>query len=279
MRRTRLGQGRVLTQRLIFVVIALAFVGSGYLIGRYFLASLLQKPAGGEPVSTGNKPPAQGTPATVQVQTKPLTLYRVQIGAFSTKENADKTVQSAAQKGVGSGVMAPDPLYKVYCGITGTREAADKLSAGALPKLAGSIVANGDKLYVASATIAARSFSLTGDKALVTKLQDAYTKFDNAIQSLLTFWDSQYLGTQSQVNLTSMETDITAIRDDLQKTTPPEALKSAHAAALSIASDLALAAKGAKEAAGGDGGKVVSATSAFIKAVDTYTQELKKLSP
>lgn len=281
MRRTRLGQGqgRVLTQRLIFLVIALAFVGSGYLIGRYFLASLLQRPAGGEPVTSGNTPAAQGTPATVQVQTKPLTMYRVQIGAFSTKENAEKTAQAAASKGVGAGVMAPDPLYKVYCGITGTREAADRLSANALPKLAGSVVAGDDKLYVASTTVAGRSFSLTGESALVSRLQDSYTKCDNALQSLLSFWDSQYLGTQSQVNLTAMETDITAVCDDLGKVTPSETLKSAHAAALAIATDLAQAVKGAKEAAGGDSSKAVAATAAFVKAVDTYSLELKKLSP
>ena len=279
MRRTRLGQGRVLSQRLIFVVIALAFVGSGYLIGRYFLASLLQKPAGGEPVSGAKTPPAQGTPATVQVQTKPVTFYRVQVGAFSSKENADKAVEAAAQKGVGASVMAPDPLYKVFCGMTGSREAADKLSQNALPKLAGSVVAKDGSLYVASVTLASRSFSVTGDKTLVQKLQDTFAKCDNAIQSLLAFWDSQYLGTQNQVNLTAMETDMTTLRDELQKMAPAETMKTAHAAALKIVSDLALAAKGAKEAAGGDSGKVLSATSAFMKTIDTYSQELKKLSP
>jgi ElaB/YqjD/DUF883 family membrane-anchored ribosome-binding protein len=279
MRRTRLGQSRAFTQRLIFVAIALAFVGSGYLIGRYFLASLLQKPAGGEPVSGTQKPVPQGTTATVQVQTKPVTFYRVQIGAFSAKENADKAVETAAQKGVGAGVMAPDPLYKVYCGITGSKEAADRLSQNALPKLAGSVVGKNDDLYVASANVASRSFSVTGDKALVEKLQDAFAESDNATQSLLTFWDSQYLGKQNQVNLAAMEADLASLRDDLQKAAPPEALKNAHSAALKVLSDLALAVKGAREAAGGDGGKVASATSAFIKSVDTYIQELKKLSP
>jgi len=115
MRRTRLGGSRVLTQRLIFVVIALAFVGSGYLIGRYFLASLLQGPGDGKPV-TGDpnvNTPSPGTTATVQVQTQPVSLYRVQVGAFSTKENADKIASSVQQKGVGAAVAEPDPLYKV----------------------------------------------------------------------------------------------------------------------------------------------------------------------
>jgi hypothetical protein len=278
MRRTRLGQGRVLTQRLIFVVIALAFVGSGYLIGRYFLASLLQKPTG-EPVTGPNKQPAEGKPASVQIQTKPVTFYRVQVGAYSTKENADKAVQEVAQKGVGAAVMAPDPLYKVYCGLAGTKQAAEKLSQTAQAKLAGSVIGKDDKLYVATTVLAARSFTMNGDKALVDKLQGAVAKADNAIASLLSFWDSLYMGTQNQVNLAAMETDITAVRDDLSKTTPPEALKAAHSAALKIVSDLAVAVKNAKEAAGGDSGKAGPAASALVKAVDTYMQELKKLSP
>ena len=46
MRRSRLGQSKGLLNKIVFVLIALAFVGSGYLIGRYFLSSLLDRPAG-----------------------------------------------------------------------------------------------------------------------------------------------------------------------------------------------------------------------------------------
>lgn len=276
MRRTRLGGSRVLTQRLIFVVIALAFVGSGYLIGRYFLASLLQRPSGGEPV-TG--PPAQGGVATVQVQTKPVSLYRVQVGAFSTKENADRVAAAVHTKGVGAAVATPDPLYKVYCGAAASKEAGDKLAQSAKTKLAGSVIGANESLYVASATIASRSFTLSGDKTVTEKLQGAFAKADNAVQSLLAFWDAQYLGKQNTVDLAAMETDINALRDDLSKITPKDTLAAAHAGALKIVSDLAVAAKGAKDAAGGDASKAAEGASAFVKAIDTYVQELKKLSP
>jgi hypothetical protein len=223
--------------------------------------------------------PAQGTPVTVQIQTKPLTFYRVQVGAYSTKENADKTVQAIAQKGMGAAVMAPDPLYKVYCGLCGTKEAAEKLAATAQSKLAGSVIGKDDKPYVSASTLAAESFAVRGDKAVLDKVQGAFAKADNAIASLLSFWDSLYTGGENKVDLTAMETDITAVRDDLSKTAPPEALKAAHAGALKIVSDLAAAVKTAKEAAGGDSGKAGPAASAFVKSVDTYIQELKKLSP
>jgi len=278
MRRTRLGGSRVMTQRLIFVVIALAFVGSGYLIGRYFLASLLQRPAGGEPVSKP-KDPAQGTTATLQVETKPVSLYRVQVGAFSTKENADRVAGQVQGKGVGAAVAAPDPLYKVYCGAAASKEAGEKLAQSAKSKLAGSVIGQNESLYVASATLASRSFTLSGEKALAEKLQSAFSKADNAVQSLLSFWDALYLGKQNTVDLASMDTDLTALKDELTAATPSSSLSAAHSSAVKIITDLSAAVKGAKEAAGGDSSKAAEGATALIRALDTYAQELKKLSP
>lgn len=280
MRRTRLGQSKGFASKVLFVVIALAFVGSGYLIGRYFLSSLLDRPAGGEPVSGGGpKQPDDSTTATVQIQTKPVTLYRVQIGAFSTQENADKAAAAATAKGVGAAVMSPDPLYKVYCGITGSKDAANKLAETAEPKLSGSVIGKGDNLYVATTSVPARSFTLTGPKSQVDKIQAAFAKADNAVQSLLSFWDSLYLGKENQVVLTSMESELSALAAELGQMTPGADLKAAHSAAVKILSDLVLAAQGAEDAAGGDGTKVAVGTSTFIKSIDSYIQEVKKLSP
>lgn len=280
MRRSRLGQGKGIANKIIFLLIALAFVGSGYLIGRYFLSSLLDRPPGGEPVSGGGpKPSGDTTTATVQIQTKPVTLYRVQIGAFSTSENAEKTAEAAAQKGVGAAVMSPDPLYKVYCGITGSKDAAMALAQTAQPKLAGSIIAKDDKLYVATTSVASRSFTITGPKSQIDQIQNAFVKADNAVESLLSFWDSLYLGKENQVVLASMESELTLLGSELQKLTPEANLKTAHAAAVKVVSDLGRAAQGAKEAAGGDGSKVAAGTSTFIKSIDSYVQEVKKLSP
>ncbi|HHY76345.1 MAG TPA: hypothetical protein GX500_06210 [Firmicutes bacterium] len=281
MRRSRLGQSKGLGSKLIFVLVALAFVGSGYLIGRYFLSALLDRPAGGEPVSGGQiqTPSGSTDTTTVQIQTKPVTLYRVQIGAFSTMENAEKAAQAAIAKGVGAAVMSPDPLYKVYCGITGSKEAANKLAQAAQPKLAGSVVAAGDTLYVATTEVPSRSFTITGPKTQVEAIQNAFVKADTAIQSLLAFWDAQYLGTESQVMISNMESELSALKSELEGMTVESGLKAAHSGAVSIISDLALAAQGAKEAAGGDSSKVALGTASFVKSIDTYMQELKKLSP
>jgi hypothetical protein len=280
MRRSRLGQSKGLGSKLIFVLVALAFVGSGYLIGRYFLSSLLDRPAGGEPV-TGQGPDPSGstTTTTVQIQTKPVTLYRVQVGAFSTSENAENAAEAAIAKGVGAAVMSPDPLYKVYCGITGSKDAAKKLAETAQPKLSGSVVGENDNLYVATTEIPSRSFTITGPKTQVEQIQNAFVKADTAVQSLLAFWDAQYLGRESQVVISSMESELSALAAELDETTPDADLKTAHSAAKKIVSDLALAAQGAKDSAGGDSSKVAAGTSTFIKSMDSYIEELKKLSP
>lgn len=275
MRRTRKGGGRA-AQWLIFVVIALAFVGSGYLIGRYFLASLLQRPAGGEPVTgEGDVNPT----AAVQVQTNPLTLYRVQVGAFSTKENADKVVASVQDKGVGAAVASPDPLYKVYCGAAASKEAGTKLAESARAKLAGSVIGQNDTLYVASATIPARSFTLSGDQAAAQKLQNAFVKSDAAVSSLLSFYDALYLGKQNTIDLAAMDTDMTALKTDLEALTVGDDLKDAHESAVKIVSALSDSVKIAKEAAGGDSSRAADGASSFLAALETYTAELKKLSP
>lgn len=280
MRRSRLGQSKGLGSKLIFVLVALAFVGSGYLIGRYFLSALLDRPAGGEPVN-GQRPDPSGstTTTTVQIQTKPVTLYRVQIGAFSTSENAENAAQAAIAKGVGAAVMSPDPLYKVYCGITGSKEAANKLAQTAQPKLAGSVVAKDDNLYVATTEVASRSFTITGPTAQVEAIQNAFVKADTAVQSLLAFWDAQYLGKENQVQISSMESELSALKTELEGITPDAGVKAAHSGALRIISDLVAAAQAAKEAAGGDSSKVALGTSTFVKSIDSYVQELKNLSP
>ncbi len=280
MRRTRMSQARALSSRLVFVLVALAVVGSGYLIGKYFLASLLQKTPGiGEPVTTPPIGQAQtGTPVTASVQLSPLTLYKVQIGAYSTKENADKIADLALQKGVGAATMSPDPLYKVYCGMSGSKEIATTLSSAAQPRLEGSVLGRDDKLYVSALNVDARSFTITGEKTHVEAIQDAYQKSDRAIQSLLTFWDSAATGETGHITLSTMASDLEAVKTGLGTFTPDAALKNCYDSAIIMVSALEDAVEAANESAGGDGTRVATAMRAFMEAVDTFLQEGKKLS-
>ncbi len=276
MRRTRM-KNRTMSGLVTFLILAIVFVGSGYLIGKFLLASLLQRTPKGQPV-TGDQTqqPAGTTSITVQISTKPLTLYRVQLGAFSTRERAENTAQLAIEQGVAAGVMSPDPLHKVYCGVTSSKEAAKKLAETALPKLGG-IVAEGDNLYVATMEVDACNLSLTGSETTVQQLEKAFSTLDNAITSLIGFWDQYYLGQQISIDLASMETDITAVKTGLAQVSPDSGTQTAHEVALKVATDLEGAINTARRAQGGDGGSAIEGMTKVIKIIDEYVQNLKKL--
>lgn len=278
MRRTRMARNRTLSGLVTFLILAVVFVGSGYLIGKYLLASLLQRPPEGQPVSGDEPklPTGDGSTTTVQISTKPLTLYRVQIGAFSTKERAENTAQMAIDKGVPAGVMSPDPLHKVYCGVTSSKEAAQKLAQDALPKLSG-IVGEDDNLYVATMEIDSCTFSLTGSENVVTEIQKAFSTIDNAIASLIGFWDQYYLEQQITVNLSSMKSDIAAVRASLAGISPDSGTQTAHGLALALATELETAISAAIEAQGGDSSGEIEGMTSVIKIIDAYANKLKAL--
>jgi len=279
MRRTRLGKARAISSKLVFVLIALAFVGSGYLIGRYFLSALFQdKPGNGEPV-WGQPQGGEQTTATVQIATDARTLYRVQIGAFSSRENADKAVETAGQKGVGAAVMSPDPLYKVYCGIAGSKTVAETIASNVQPKLAGSVIGKDDKPYVGTLDVPSISFSITGTKAQVEAIKAAFDRANDAVDSLVQFWDAQSSGQAGTVSLATIRTDIGSAKNALTAFTPDAALTNAYSSALRLITAVEDAVAAAEASVGGDSQKGVSGVQSFIACVDSFVQEVKNAAP
>ncbi len=278
MRRTRLGNARALSSKLVFVLIALAFVGSGYLIGKYFLASLFQKiPGTGEPVS-GEPTGGDQTTATVEIATDALTLYRVQIGAFSSRENADKAVLAAEQKGVGASVMSPDPLHKVYCGIAKDKATAEKIATAVQPKLAGSVIGKDDNLYISTLEVPATRFSITGPKTQVEAIQVAYNRAVGAVKDLVDFWEAQFSGQASSVSLATAQAELAAAKTALAGFTPDASLSIVYNSAQSLLSSVEGAIAAAEESVGGDSQKGVAGMQSFITCVDSFMQDVNKAS-
>lgn len=278
MRRTRLGNTRALSSKLVFVLIALAFVGSGYLIGRYFLASLFQKiPGTGEPVS-GEPTGGDQTTATVEIAADALTLYRVQIGAFQSRENADKAVLAAEQKGVGASVMTPDPLHKVYCGIAQSKATAEKIAAACQPKLAGSVIGTNDTLYVGTFEIPRTDFSITGPKTQVEAIQAAYHGAMGAVEDLVDFWEAQSSGQTCSVSLATVQADLAAAKTSLAGFVPEASLTAVYNSAESLLTSVEGAVLAAEESVGGDSQKGVAGMQSFITCVDSFIQEANKVS-
>lgn len=55
-------------------------------------------------------------------------IYRVQIGAFKVKENAEKTASQASEKGFDTAVLFRDTLFKVQIGAFSNRNNAERLA-------------------------------------------------------------------------------------------------------------------------------------------------------
>ncbi len=276
MRRTRLKR-RTLPAFVGLVLLAVAVAGSGYLIGKFVLASLFQRAPSGQPVTSDLNPNIADTGSyTVHITTQPLTLYRVQLGAFSTRERAEETAQAAINQGVAAAVMSPDPLHKVYCGITSSKNAAKKLAEKMLPKLSG-IVAEDDMLYVATMAVDECNFSLDGNEANVKALENAFSVIHKSITSLIRFWDEYYLEQQVSVDLTSMETDVAAVKTSIEQISPDSSIQIPHEAALELTDNLAKAIGAARQAQGGDNNGAVEGMTAIIELVDIYAENLAKL--
>jgi len=125
-----------------FLVLAALCIGGGFAMGRYILSTLGERMAdtgggpgqstpggttpgsggtsGGGSGSGGSAPtgpvPAGGGPGSVTASLTSFSIWSVQVGAFSTRANADKVVADLATKGYPGHVQAPasgSTLYKV----------------------------------------------------------------------------------------------------------------------------------------------------------------------
>jgi N-acetylmuramoyl-L-alanine amidase len=74
---------------------------------------------------------ANGLVRAFSLSKKPTTLYKVQIGAFSNKSNADALSREAISKGFDSIVLLKDSLYKVQIGAFTSKDNADRLATRA----------------------------------------------------------------------------------------------------------------------------------------------------
>ena len=272
MRRTRMSRPRGISSRLsalfVFVLIALVLMGAGYLVGRFVLSSILSR-SSGAPVSglPGENKGGSSEIVTATVSLNAFTVYRIQVGAFSSKDNAEKLAQAFLSQGVPACVMAPDPLYKVYCGVLMSRQAADKMVESVMSKVSGTVIPAEDKPYVGTLEIPAVRFEVQGDKKYVSALDAAVKKAGPALQTLLGFWDSYYLK-NAPVDVRPAATDVASALDALKSVQPPENFKDTHSACVAALESLSKALSSAAAVYGGDASRGPEAMTESIKIVD-----------
>lgn len=162
-------QGSRLTLAAGVILLALLAILSGYFLGHVAMQSFLAHrdaetvtpppPAAGQPANqpasqppaqspgsappTGSTPPAGSTPApgsappaagadqsvTRTVSVRLLTLYRVQVGAFASPQNAAALVEELTQRGFAACACPGGPPYRVAAAATSARDAASFYAA------------------------------------------------------------------------------------------------------------------------------------------------------
>lgn len=271
MRRSRLSRTRSVSYRfsaiLMFVIVAVALVGAGYLLGRFVLSSILSR-YWGAPASapTGQKGGSSDT-VTVTLGFEEKTAYSVQVGAFSNRENATKLAEACISRGVPAYVMAPDPLHRVFCGVLPSRESAEKMAAELFPKLAGSVLPAGEKMYVGSFQIPAVKLTVSVDRNYASLLEEAFKKSGAAVDALLRFWDARY-GKASPPDLKAAYRDVQSAVSNLKSATPPNSTRELHSACLSLLESLSRALSAADALYGGDVARGPEAMLETLKVTD-----------
>lgn len=288
MRKTRKKKQKVTSGVVSILVLALLMVGLGFATGKYLLSPLLQRSISKEPNGESgngtqepeNPPVEEPTPGdstiTVKVTLEPLSVHIAQLGAYSTKDIAQRAADMAIREGVSAAVMNPDPLYRVLCCATGSKESLSKFAEEAAPKLTGILGADG-KPYLTTFETKESSFDVTGDKTTVQSIEQAFDTLEDSMSSLLDFWNAYYLGSKTEVNLDTVQKDVEQAKESLEKLTPDSNIKTAYDVALAIATKMQTAVKEAAKVQANSATSPVEAMTEFIELIDGYAQALKGL--
>lgn len=130
------------------ITMTIVFVFIGYLLGQYAVhllraqhnaqvrvaqttpSSVQTSPVPSSSTSAPPPPPASGTVSQSSTQRESSgsgTLYRVQVGAFSSRANADRLVAQLKELGY-EAIVSDGPPYRVQTGAFASRENAVRLS-------------------------------------------------------------------------------------------------------------------------------------------------------
>jgi len=77
--------------------------------------------------STPSAPAAPGKPVASTVHSKPVTAYRVQVGAYRRRENAEARIEQLKRDGYDPYIVTSGDLYRVIAGAFADRENAVRL--------------------------------------------------------------------------------------------------------------------------------------------------------
>ncbi|MCL6451477.1 MAG: SPOR domain-containing protein [Acetobacteraceae bacterium] len=221
----------------VLLVLGVVAVVTGYFLGRAALSFLggptagTSGPAapsgggsgGGDGVTpgTGAGPPPAGVPsAAASLRLPTVTLFRVQAGAFSVRENAWALAESLERRGFAAVVVEPAP-YRVVVGLFSDGRAADRLAAA--------LSAAGQEVYQAAWVLNAAPVKVVGPSGYVKWLEAELGGLAGLVAREAVVWDSYWLGEpQPFATVASLEEEARRLASAVVGVSVPQELAGAH---------------------------------------------------
>jgi len=267
-RRKRRGDGSGYTLVLGFIVLGILAVIVGYGFGNYMIRAVMGDVADTEPSEDSSTEPAAGGTAQVEevmVNLPVLTLYRVQVGAFSSVENAQNLALELRNRSLPAHVVGGD-LHRVEAGLYATKEVAVEVAAD--------LESRGYPVYVGKWELNSPPVVLGAGDPYYNLAQKAFAALTALMMEQGMAWDAYAKQKDGQVlveGLERVEEDIRAVHKDLQEATPPAGWQDLHVRLLDM---LSLAITNIYEvkafANSGDASTYAQAMSYFMQLTDEY---------
>lgn len=217
---------------LIIIVVGggLFAIAAGYLLGTYAMQAFsigvknppeptpTPGPAPAEtPVKTPD-PPAEQTSVTIRLPV--VTLHHVQIGAFSSRDNARKLASELQQSGLTAYVGSTAP-FRVIVGATGDRDSSASLGT--------KVAQDGYPVYVGQWSLPGGSFTLDGDSDYLEWYDQTMRSMGRLISIEGAMWSALFAGRRpADSELEELESLARQINGEVQSRTVPDGWQNEH---------------------------------------------------
>jgi len=218
--------------------------------------------------------PAGGGAGSVTLETTPLTVYAIQVGAFGSRANADKVVADLAAKGYPGWVVEPpggSGLYKVRTVTVVRKETAETVRSA--------LKSQGyPDAFLAVETIDAAPLKLTGSSVeYLGKVKTALEAVASCLRTEGDIWDADHGGTLDRAaaakKVDTLVSTVGAAKQGLGSLIAPKDLSALGQAVQSLLTEADGGLRSLKGyLAGQAGADRVRAESSFLELLDAYSR-------
>ena len=256
---------------LLFIIcLGVVAVGSGYLLGRFFMSSLSAlREQGLRPRPTAQDV-SQRPAAKMTINAPGMSVFRVQAGLYNVKENADRQAAALKKAGIPAEIVGTTPPYRVLVGLLATQDSAGRVAA--------SVKAQRFDVIVGRHEIKPRSFAVSGDSGYPDLVKNAVQASYEALDKCLKAIDSYILGRKVDLQeVASVTSSFTSTRQKLMDSKAPAGAEKVHRE-VGLLLDAVGGALSSLQAAGSSSQPPASVLGDVCRAVIQYDTSISALS-